>query len=280
MIAATVNTDLYGSAIRGSLDGLSNSVLISDGSTVEGSVFGARAQDSNLISNTVTINDSQVAVRRSEAIYGAYTDQGDVTGNIIDISNSTIEKTGDYPDFSYVIGGSTGTGDANANTITIRNSKVLRNADECEAIIGGVSVDQGNAFDNTVSIIDSEIVGNIVGEQSWTDSANGNTVEIENSSVVGDIYGGYGYFDTADGNFVTIRDEKEAVYGQVSGAWAFQSASGNVVSIDINGTVQAITGGSAYHRADSNQVFLRGNTHSLEVTGGISTGYDSTDSAK
>ena len=138
---ATVQADLYGGAVRGTGEGLNNSVLVTEGSTVEGSVFGARSQDSDLSSNTVTINDSQVTVGRSEAIYGAYTDLGDVTGNSIDISDSTIEKTGDYPDFSYVVGGSTGTGDANANTVTIRNSKVLRNTDECEAIIGGVSVD-------------------------------------------------------------------------------------------------------------------------------------------
>ena len=279
LAGATVNADIYGGAVRGSIGGLNNSVQITEGSTVEGSLYGARSQESDLTSNTVTINDSQVTIRRSEAIYGAYTNLGDVTGNSIDISDSSIEKTGDSADFIYLMGGSTAMGDANQNTVTIRNSQVLRNAADCEGIAGGVSTEEGNVLNNTVRIIESEIVGNTMGGQAYAGAADGNTVEIRNSSVAGDIYGGYSYSDVADRNRVMILNESETAYDRVTGGQALISANGNIVSIDINGTVQEIVGGSSQNQSDSNLVLLRGEAHTSEVIGGSSWGFNSTDSA-
>lgn len=256
---------IYGAVIDGQSKGSDNHVLISGKSTVNAVVYGAATDNADLSFNTVTVTDSTVS-NTGGVLYGAYSARGEVTDNSVTVAGSVIENTSSSQQSSSIRGGYSEAGNVHSNTVSISASKVTANSIYSETIMGGFS-SRGNASGNTVSILDNSIVtGNVTGGQAPNGFANNNFVEISNSTVEGDIYGGQSDFGQADGNQVTVTGDKDVNLGSIRGGSSRQSASNNTVILDVVGHIGSVVGGDVENgQANANQVFISGTAHSTNA---------------
>lgn len=217
---------IYGAVIQGESEGFDNQVFVSGHSTVEGALYGARATDADLSSNTVTVTDSEVN-NTDSVLHGAYSKTGHVYSNIVSISGSTVTATSG------------------------------------ESVMGGGS-EKGSASENSVIIVDqSTVTGDVIGGYAPSASANSNHVEISDSTVNGNIFGGQSHSGESNNNCVTIKDNAsiQGKYLSLYGGYSEDhSANFNTVQIAGNAQlrdVQILGGFSGLGHADNNRVIIK-----------------------
>ncbi|MDR1826717.1 MAG: autotransporter outer membrane beta-barrel domain-containing protein [Methylobacteriaceae bacterium] len=229
-----------------------------------GDTVGGFATSGNAVNNEVTISGSmQFGVFGGVVNYGS---DGDVTGNRVSITDSTVTD--------WVWGGyASGAGNVNSNTVVLDNSTING------VVYGGQNFGSGRVDDNEVVIRNESVIGAGVygGEGS---SVSGNSVSVSGgSSVYGDVYGGVGTGDGgASGNTVSISGNSLTTSGAFGG-WDMGSgggASGNRVTVSDSSvntswnSSPGIAGGySDQGSADNNTVVL---TNAI-VMGAVYGGY-------
>lgn len=223
---ANGSLSIYGAVIQGESEGFDNHVFVSGHSSVEAALYGARATDADLSSNTVTVTDSKVN-NTDSVLHGAYSETGHAYSNIVSISNSIVSTTSG------------------------------------ESVVGGRS-DEGSASENSVIIVDqSTVTGDVIGGYAPNASANSNHVEISDSTVNGDIFGGQSHSGESNNNCVTIKDNAsiQGKYLSLYGGYSEDHfANLNTVQIAGNaqlGDVQILGGFSLLGHADNNRVIIK-----------------------
>lgn len=193
----------------------------------DGNVYGGYSSGKN------TTTDNQLKVTglptgNLTAVYGGYTDNasGDGTKNstqntvIVASTVDTATRT-----IGSVYGGYTKatTGKAAENTATIENGNITGN------VVGGFADGSGSAAGNTVNIYGGTIGGSVYGGQSTSGATTKNTVNIGDGEhalakthandvgTTGTIYGGSSAA-SADGNTLNVR------------AWGYKA--GNIANFD------------------------------------------------
>ena len=179
----------------------------------DGNVYGGYSSGKN------TTTDNQLKVTglptgNLTAVYGGYTDNAsgdgtkDSTQNTVTVASTvdTATKT-----IGSVYGGYTKatTGKAAENTATIENGNITGN------VVGGFADGSGSAAENIVNLYGGTIGGNVYGGQSTSGATTKNTVNIGDGEhalakthandvgVTGTIYGGSGADKT--GNTLNVR---------------------------------------------------------------------------
>ena len=201
--------------IRANLDRFQHARGIYDGTVRPsgGNVYGGYSSGKN----TTTDNRLKVtglATGNLTAVYGGYTDNApgdgtkDATQNTVTIASTvdTATKT-----IGSVYGGYTKatTGKAAENTATIENGNITGN------VVGGFADGSGSAVENIVNLYGGTIGGSVYGGQSTSGATTKNTVNIGDGEhalakthandvgVTGTIYGGSGADKT--GNTLNVR---------------------------------------------------------------------------
>ena len=172
-------------AYDASADVSGGKVTISDGTTVNGGVFGGYSYDGNANENKVTISGANVGF-----VYGGYSENKDANGNIVTITDGKFELVCGGGNYSE-------TGSANENIVTITDAEV-------DYVCGGCANGDGSANKNIVTI-SGGAVGNVYGGiAEGAGSANDNIVNIAGEHNLGELYGGGSYSGVPSGNVLNI----------------------------------------------------------------------------
>lgn len=208
-----------------------------DGGTISKNINGGNSETGNAIGNTVKMTEGS-----ANWVIGAYSYEGNVTGNKVDVSGGTLgggvrggesgsgnvennmvilnNVTATYLNGGYSIGGSSngnsvvmngGAVDYNAfggyvdngNGTALNNSFTLNGGVVNQNVYGGRSW-SGNAENNVVTVNAGEVEGGVYGASSYDGNTSGNTVNITGGTFGGDVYGGYSSSGNATYNTVNL----------------------------------------------------------------------------
>ncbi|MDR1612286.1 MAG: hypothetical protein LBT97_05820 [Planctomycetota bacterium] len=210
----------------------------SSGLLIPQGVYGGLAVKGNASANELEITggdlDGIVAAGRAE--------EGDATGNILNYSGATLQKTGTLDPFLGA--GFSKKGNATGNTAVISDGTIM--AGESGAyfsngmilgIYGGGAI-EGNANDNHLTIDDGIIEGDVAGGGTITGEASRNTVTVNDGDFNSVIVGGYTITGNSDHNKVfvnggTFAPTDDGIGGGITGDG---SASFNTAVVDASGS--------------------------------------------
>lgn len=287
IVNATILNNVYGGAVYGGYDALSNTVRIGAGVSVSAAYGGVvRAGNGNATDNAIEI--SGAGAQATGSVYGGYTHgtgTGDVIGNSVTVSGGAsigVNAFGGYASVgnaegnsveisgtgsqvtSAVYGGyahSTGTGDTFDNSVTVSNG-----ASVGTYIYGGTTAN-GDAYDNTVTVSSGSSVGNTVyAGRSTNGDVHGNKIVIEDSNSKS-LYGGQNVTsgDSHD-NSVEVTGASTVTGGVYGGVAASGETYGNEVAITNGaGVTASVYGGYTTTTGDSRD-------NSVEVSQNITVG--------
>ena len=203
----------------------------------------------NYTLNGTTINYSGLFGRSYGALYGGYSNSGNVIGNIFTFNAGNI-----FASYS-IYGGYSKNGDVSNNTLNINGGNFSSNN------ISGGYAQYGDVIDNVVNIYSGSFSGtsktntDIYGGNAHTGNATRNTVNIQDGTL-GGVYGGDVYSGDATNNVVNIIGG--TVNGVVIGGRG-RLASGNIINISggtINGSF--IEAGIADETSSDNFINISG----------------------
>ena len=247
-----------------------NEVNISEGSIVDGDIYGGLINIADALENSVYITGGLL----SGSVYGGVTGMGNSLGNTVAIEGTVVNGG------SGIVGGQSSQGDALGNNVSITNSRFINSS----GLISGGLTSAGNANYNEVNIDGGEVrIQNVVGGASVMGNSNGNTVTIGETGGIFNIStlsGGLSTSGSANNNTVTVyRGTFTNVYGGTTSANGY--ASGNTVNIyggAFNGNIigGATTSGAA--NGNTINIFSGNSTFSAntKIYGGFtnSAGHD------
>ena len=168
----TYSSAFFNGAYDASADVSGGKVTISDGTTVNGGVYGGYSYDGNANENKVTISGGNVGY-----VYGGCSENKGANGNIVTIIDG---------EFEFVTGGEnySDTGSANGNIVTITGGTVKG------TVTGGSADGDGSANDNIVNIAGEPNLGYLYGGGSSSGVSSGNVLNIGYDEGVDDVVGG------------------------------------------------------------------------------------------
>ena len=217
-------------------------------------------------------------------IHGGYSKLGNVSGNVIEISNSHRDKNKDNK-MMWIAGGETEDGNVVNNQITITDSSLYGggNTDQRNALFGGYS-HKGDAISNNIKAVNSHLSGYLAGGRAFAGNALGNYVVVDGGSLVAatvygadvdtgngrveynvvriknayvdvsEIVGGNGNSDSynqpvGELNQNAVEIENSSFNGMVSGAMGIGSSKivGNIVSILSSNNASKSDAGEDYN---------------------------------
>ena len=241
-----------------------NTVRITGGSPIAGTVFGGLSQNAAVQGNSVFVSGG--AINRS--VVGGFSYAGDAVGNSVSISDGGIG--------SIIFGGYSAAGNVTGNSVSISGGNIS------DTVFGGYIFDgPGNVTGNSVSISGGNIPGAVFGGFINTGPGNvtGNQVIVSNGTLRQNVFGGG--ITTGNGNVAgnTLTISNGDMYSDASGGVIMAgngSVTGNRVIVS-NGTLrQNVFGGGIYigsGSATANTVAINSGTIIGDVFGGyISTG--------
>ena len=205
-------------------------------------------------SNSVTITGSQV-----EGVYGGVGQIGSAKGNIVTITDSSVEMEAVGGETGYMMNGITQPGqlkDAENNQVIVNGSSTIG------TVVGGEAA-AANTFDNedkednevqtsgkssgnTVTINDGTVKNSVLGGHSAMSDAIGNTVNIAGgiigteSSGTGEaddnaIAGGFAEEGQANNNTVNITGGTLGAMMSLYGGYSEKGSSGNTLNLHTKG---------------------------------------------
>ena len=278
--AGTVEGSVYGGAFEYSLaidpgnsDIRKNTVSLSEGTVVSGSIFGG--YDSGI--GDVTGNSASVSGSSVDGdVYGGLLDAqtGSVEDNHVDISAGTVGGSVYGGAFQYSSGTDSGISDSLNNTVSLSEGTVVSGS-----VFGGYDSGIGDVTGNSVSVsgssrVDGDVYGGMAkgNDDSNPGSASQNSVRIESGSTVGgSVYGGWNSNGETTGNFIYVNG---TVSGGVTAGYTLSGdAAGNEVLVEGGTVLDHLYGGyTALGSATGNVITVKGGTVNAEMVGGYDDG--------
>ena len=202
-------------------------------------------------SNSVTITGSQV-----KGVYGGVGQIGSAKGNIVTITDSSVEMEAVGGETGYMVGRITQPGqlkDAENNQVIVNGSSTIGTVVGGEAAAantfdeknGGMPT-SGKSSGNTVTINDGTVKNSVLGGHSAMSDAIGNTVNIAGgiigteSSGTGEaddnaIAGGFAEEGQANNNTVNITGGTLGAMMSLYGGYSEKGSSGNTLNLHTKG---------------------------------------------
>ena len=279
--AGAVEGSVYGGAFEYSLaidpgnsDIRNNTVSLSEGTVVSGSVFGGYDSGiGDVTGNEVFISGNS---RVEGDVYGGLLDAqtGSVEDNHVDISAGTVEGSVYGGAFDYSSGTNSGTSDSLNNTVSLSEGTVVSGS-----VFGGYDSGIGDVTGNSVSVsgsssVDGDVYGGMVkgNDDSNPGSASQNKVRIESGSTIGgSVYGGWNSNGETSGNFIYV--DGTVSKGVTAGYTLSGDAAGNEVLVEGGTVLDHLYGGyTALGSATGNVITVKGGTVNAEMVGGYDDG--------
>ena len=233
------------------LDTITSSGIVYGGRAVKGNNFpeavlmsvlavspeGSTETDTSASSNSVTITGSQV-----KGVYGGVGQIGSAKGNIVTITDSSVEMEAVGGETGYMMNWITQPGqlkDAENNQVIVNGSSTIG------TVVGGVG-QIGSAKGNIVTINDGTVKNSVLGGHSAMSDAIGNTVNIAGgiigteSSGTGKaddnaIAGGFAEEGQANNNTVNITGGTLGAMMSLYGGYSEKGSSGNTLNLHTKG---------------------------------------------
>ena len=203
-----------------------NHVDISAG-TVEGSVYGGAfdyssgtdSGTSDSLNNTVSLSEGTVV---SGSVFGGYDSGiGDVTGNSVSVSGSS-RVDGD------VYGGMVkGNDDSNPGSASQNKVRIESGSTVGGSVYGGWN-SNGETSGNFI-YVDGTVSGGVTAGYTLSGDAAGNEVLVEGGTVLEHLYGGYTALGNATGNEITVKGG--TVNAEMVGGYDDGTATNNTVTL-------------------------------------------------
>ena len=203
-----------------------NAVNISAG-TVEGSVYGGAFEyslaidpgNSDIRKNTVSLSEGTVV---SGSIFGGYDSGiGDVTGNSVTVSGSS-SVGGD------VYGGmAKGNDDSNPGSASQNKVRIESGSTVGGSVYGGWN-SNGETSGNFI-YVDGTVSKGVTAGYTLSGDAAGNEVLVEGGTVLDHLYGGYTALGSATGNVITVKGG--TVNAEMVGGYDDGTATYNTVTL-------------------------------------------------
>ena len=199
-------------------------------------------------SNSVTITGSQV-----KGVYGGVGQIGSAKGNIVTITDSSVEMEAVGGETGYMVGSITQPGqlkDAENNQVIVNGSSTIGTVVGGEAAAANTFYDEvqtsGKSSGNTVTINDGTVKNSVLGGHSAMSDAIGNTVNIAGgiigteSSGTGEaddnaIAGGFAEEGQANNNTVNITGGTLGAMMSLYGGYSEKGSSGNTLNLHTKG---------------------------------------------
>ena len=203
-------------------------------------------------SNSVTITGSQV-----EGVYGGVGQIGSAKGNIVTITDSSVEMKAVGGETGYMMNWITQPGqlkDAENNQVIVNGSSTIGTVVGGEAAAANtfdsehneVQTTSGKSSGNTVTINDGTVKNSVLGGHSAMSDAIGNTVNIAGgiigteSSGTGEaddnaIAGGFAEKGQANNNTVNITGGTLGAMMSLYGGYSEKGSSGNTLNLHTKG---------------------------------------------
>ena len=224
---SSVDGDVYGGLLdaqTGSVE--DNHVDISAG-TVGGSVYGGAFQyssgtdsgTSDSLNNTVSLSEGTVV---SGSVFGGYDSGiGDVTGNSVSVSGSS-RVDGD------VYGGMVkGNDDSNPGSASQNKVRIESGSTVGGSVYGGWN-SNGETTGNFI-YVNGTVSGGVTAGYTLSGNAAGNEVLVEGGTVLDHLYGGYTALGSATGNVITVKGG--TVNAEMVGGYDDGTATYNTVTL-------------------------------------------------
>ena len=224
---SSVDGDVYGGLLdaqTGSVE--DNHVDISAG-TVGGSVYGGAFQyssgtdsgTSDSLNNTVSLSEGTVV---SGSVFGGYDSGiGDVTGNSVSVSGSS-SVDGD------VYGGmAKGNDDSNPGSASQNRVRIESGSTVGGSVYGGWN-SNGETTGNFI-YVNGTVSGGVTAGYTLSGDAAGNEVLVEGGTVLDHLYGGYTALGSATGNVITVKGG--TVNAEMVGGYDDGTATYNTVTL-------------------------------------------------
>ena len=224
---SSVDGDVYGGLLdaqTGSVE--DNHVDISAG-TVGGSVYGGAFQyssgtdsgTSDSLNNTVSLSEGTVV---SGSVFGGYDSGiGDVTGNSVSVSGSS-SVGGD------VYGGMVkGNDDSNPGSASQNKVRIESGSTVGGSVYGGWN-SNGETTGNFI-YVNGTVSGGVTAGYTLSGNAAGNEVLVEGGTVLDHLYGGYTALGSATGNVITVKGG--TVNAEMVGGYDDGTATYNTVTL-------------------------------------------------
>ena len=239
--AGTVNGSVYGGSFdyssgtdSGTSDSLNNTVSLSEGTVVSGSVFGGYSSGigdvavnkvfisgSSRVEGDDTVNLSESTVI-SGSVFGGYSSGiGDVTGNSVTVSD-TSQVDGD------VYGGmAEGNNDSNPGNASQNSVRIESGSTVGGSVYGGWN-SNGETTGNFI-YVNGTVSGGVTAGYTLSGDAAGNEVLVEGGTVLKHLYGGYTALGSATGNVITVKGG--TVNAEMVGGYDDGTATNNTVTL-------------------------------------------------
>jgi len=239
--AGTVNGSVYGGSFdyssgtdSGTSDSLNNTVSLSEGTVVSGSVFGGYSSGigdvavnkvfisgSSRVEGDDTVNLSESTVI-SGSVFGGYSSGiGDVTGNSVTVSD-TSQVDGD------VYGGmAEGNNDSNPGSASQNSVRIESGSTVGGSVYGGWN-SNGETTGNFI-YVNGTVSGGVTAGYTLSGDAAGNEVLVEGGTVLKHLYGGYTALGSATGNVITVKGG--TVNAEMVGGYDDGTATNNTVTL-------------------------------------------------
>ena len=222
-----VEVDVYGGLLDAQTGNVENNLVDISAGTVNGSVYGgsfdySSGTDSGIsdsLNNTVSLSEGTV-VRGS--VFGGYDSGiGDVTGNSVSVSDSS-SVDGD------VYGGMVkGNDDSNPGSASQNSVRIESGSTVGGSVYGGWN-SNGETSGNFI-YVDGTVSKGVTAGYTLSGDAAGNEVLVEGGTVLDHLYGGYTALGSATGNGITVKGG--TVNAEMVGGYDDGTATNNTVTL-------------------------------------------------
>ncbi len=206
----------------GNIGAVNNTVTIggTDTVTIDGFIYGSYSKNGEVSGNVINISNSNI----TEVVYGGYSNKKTVKGNYVTINDGSLHN---------MFGGNSPNGDVIDNHVTISGNTVVNGTvDGGYSLFGSSSKNEVNIYGGTLE----DRVSGGYGGNSKDSVVSSNIVNISGGTINGDVYGGYGYQNNPYDNKVNISGG--TLNGAIYGGLGYTGASYN--SINISGSADIV----------------------------------------
>ena len=222
-----VEGDVYGGLLDAQTGNVENNLVDISAGTVNGSVYGGSfdyssgtdSGTSDSLNNTVSLSEGTVV---SGSVFGGYDSGiGNVTGNSVSVSGSS-RVDGD------VYGGmAKGNDDSNPGSASQNKVRIESGSTVGGSVYGGWN-SNGETTGNFI-YVNGTVSGGVTAGYTLSGDAAGNEVLVEGGTVLDHLYGGYTALGSATGNVITVKGG--TVNAEMVGGYDDGTATNNTVTL-------------------------------------------------
>ena len=215
-----VNGSVFGGYSSGIGDVTGNNVTVSGSSRVGGDVYSGMAKGNN-DSNPGSASQNKVRIESGStvggSVYGGWNSNGETTGNFVYVNGTAS---------GGVTAGYTLSGDATGNFVYV-------NGTASGGVTAGYTL-SGDAAGNEVLVEGGTVLDHLYGGYTALGNATGNVITVKGGTVNAEMVGGYDD-GTATNNTVTLYDSARFtgsdIYGGKSGGSSSDVFTGNTLNV-------------------------------------------------